>query len=470
MPDNYQPYNPEDLQDLENKGWMQMQKMLNKHLPEEAPVRKIGIAPIWKWLAAACIILGLAVPLVMKLNNKPVLSNNDQATKLIKPDSLNNVVTSKGKSDTTSGLNGAMAQKEASNINNKNDGTPSIASISTDSVDKKLADKNITVNKDAPSLEKFTDGKRTAPQIVGNTNRFDSSKLQAVAIKPSNTLPLASNTKKDSSRQIVIAQNTKPSSEQKTPKPEKPYWPEEEHEDNNAKHRYAAKSFDLALLLNRNTNAQQRTGNSLYDIPAYPSVTASVRISKSVGITTGLTANAPGNFNLSPNGGTTAMNLASPTANSKPSSLMYASSSASYLTQAYYWQVPLTFDYFPVKNVKLYAGANLAFVQKVLLTEQTTTVNAAAMSPSVRTTNTPVLKSNSAYEASVNDNGTSYTLRQFDPRMTVGGFYQVKSLILGVQYSRAIQPSLMQRSADLPNSNNSIVNFSVGIKLFDKHK
>ena len=461
MPDNFQPYSPDDLQDFENKGWMQMQEMLNKHLPEETPVRKTGIAPVWKWLAAACIVIGVAIPLIIRLYDKSIPAQNRQTATLATPGSApNNSVVEAGKKDTASISDHPIVQHDGLNTKGKDTEITSGISIPSDAV-----------NKQTSFTGKQKNNEIVPSQAVGYAHHFDSSKLQAVATKPTNTLPAGtSDPKKDSNHQVIVVQNTKPSSEQKAPQPEKPYWPEEEHEDNNTKRRNKVKAFNLALLLNRNTNAQQHTGNNLYDMPAYPSVTASVRISNSIGITTGLTANAPGNFNLSPKEGAMAMSLADPMANAKYSALMYTSASATYLTQAYYWQVPLTFDYFPVKNVKLYAGANLAFVQKVLLTEQTTTVNAGAISPAITTTNVPVLRSNSTYEASVNDNGVSYTLKQFDPRMTVGGFYQIKNLMLGVQYSRAIQPSLMQRSAAIPNSNNSVVNFSIGVKLFDKHK
>lgn len=224
------------------------------------------------------------------------------------------------------------------------------------------------------------------------------------------------------------------------------------------------KIFDMAVLLNRNLSKSIATGNSLYDIPVYPTVTASIRLSQKMGLTTGITANAPSEvfgssaseLSMSPTSLTASdrsPSLTSDRPESKyaTSSFAAAGSGSLVVRQAFYWQVPVLLDFWPVKHFKLSAGTNLAFAQKVLV-EQGIGDNA-----SVQLMNYSSLQGNGMQ---------GNNIRMFDPRMNFGGQYQWRRTLIGLHFSRSVLSSTRQVDGVDQNYFNQMVNFTFGFKLF----
>lgn len=246
-------------------------------------------------------------------------------------------------------------------------------------------------------------------------------------------------------------------------------------EENDAKEKAKQKkNVQLALLLNRNVSDKNvSSGNQLYDLPVYPSVAASVKITKKVGISSGISVSAPGNLTNGTQSSTStyasALYAAPASANNgafsgtvitKPVTGINAVNSQSgslklesndyvgAVRQAYYWQIPIMVDFFPVNNLRLSAGTDLSFIQKVLVADGVSTDGS--------------LQSLSAYNS---ESGYSQ-MRGFDPRLSIGAQYQLKKVMLGAKFSRSFQPALQFTNGVLPNQNNQIFNFSLGYRLF----
>ncbi|QES89594.1 hypothetical protein [Rhizosphaericola mali] len=246
-------------------------------------------------------------------------------------------------------------------------------------------------------------------------------------------------------------------------------------EENDAKEKAKQKkNVQLALLLNRNVSDKNiSSGNQLYDLPVYPAVTASLKITKKIGISSGVSVSAPGNLTngaqnttttytstlyaapaAANNGAFTGTVITQPVAginavNSTTGTLKLESDNyVGAVRQAYYWQIPIMVDFFPINNLRLSAGTDLSFIQKVLVADGVSTDGS--------------LQSLSAY-----NNESSYSqMRGFDPRLSIGAQYQLKKVMLGAKFSRSFQPALQFTNGILPNQNNQIFNFSLGYRLF----
>ncbi|PZP47047.1 MAG: hypothetical protein DI598_11490 [Pseudopedobacter saltans] len=226
---------------------------------------------------------------------------------------------------------------------------------------------------------------------------------------------------------------------------------------------------DLAVLVNRNMTDKNtnQSGNSLYNMPIYPALNASVKLSDKVGFTTGVGTAAPGNFtNTSISG---PVSMASPAYNSYVSSITQptqsndkafltsnsltakevalTSQSSSTVQQAYYWQIPLMFDYYMAQSkLKLSGGTDFSIIQKVL----------------VGNSYSSQLMDGSAY----NNSGGVYQLRNFDPRLSVGAQYRVNQFLFGARFSRSFQPAIQYNGAATNGGNNQVFNFSIGYSFF----
>ncbi len=199
----------------------------------------------------------------------------------------------------------------------------------------------------------------------------------------------------------------------------------------------------------------------------YPAVSASIKISPKVGFSTGLSTAAPGNFTNTSIGGPVAASspayayssyansvaqqsndkafLASNSLNGKEVS--FGANSANEVQQAYYWQIPLMFDYYVShSNLKLSAGTDFSIIQKVL----------------VGNAYSSQLMDGNAY----NNSGSVYQVRNFDPRLSVGAQYRINRLLIGARFSRSFQPALQYNGAPTNGGNNQVFNFSIGYSFF----
>lgn len=246
------------------------------------------------------------------------------------------------------------------------------------------------------------------------------------------------------------------------------FFEKNEKEEKTSTHKQKAK-VDLAVLVNRNMTDKNynQSGNSLYSLPVYPAVNASVKLSDKVGFTTGVGTAAPGNFTNTSISGPVAMSSpayssyvnsvvqqtptsdkAFLTSNSMTSSeVSLRSESASQVQQAYYWQIPLMFDYYTVQSrLKLSAGTDFSIIQKVLVGNS--------------------YSSQLMDGATYNNSGGVYQIRNFDPRLSVGAQYKINNFLFGARFSRSFQPAIQYNGAPTNGGNNQVFNFSIGYSFF----
>ena len=275
--------------------------------------------------------------------------------------------------------------------------------------------------------------------------------------------------KSDSAKRVALAKAGKAKSDSQLVAKRREqlahYFGEKEEKEKAATHKA---KVDVAVLVNRNMAADKgnQNGGSIYNLPVYPAVSASVRISDRIGFSAGLGTAAPGNFTNTSIGGPVAMSspaygayvnatiapasdekvfLTTNSQNAKFVSL--SANTTDQIQQAYYWQIPLLFDYYVGHtNLKLSAGTDFSIVQKVLV--------------------------GNAYASQLMDGGTFnssgnvYQVRNFDPRLSVGAQYKVNRFLIGARFSRSFQPALQYNGAPTNGGNNQVFNFSIGYSFF----
>ncbi|WP_447641848.1 MULTISPECIES: hypothetical protein [Chitinophagaceae] len=309
----------------------------------------------------------------------------------------------------------------------------------------------------------------TEKQAITQTNPGNKENVEAASeFRKRMNQALWDEEKSDSAKQVVLAKTKKAQSDsqliaRRREQLEQYFGQKENKEKETASH---TAKVDLAVSVNRNMTADKVNANnsSIYGLPVYPAVSASVKLSEKIGFTTGLGTAAPGNF--------TNASISGPVAMSSPAYSAYlnaaasgasASSGKTFITsnsstvkdvtlsasspmevqQAYYWQIPLMFDYYVVHSqLKFSAGTDFSIIQRVL----------------VGNAYSSQLMSSSTY----NSSGGVYQVRNFDPRLSIGAQYRLNKFLLGARFSRSFQPALQYNGAPTNGGNNQVFNISVG--------
>lgn len=521
----YNPEEMPDIPSLENKGWEALRQMLDEHMPQKEEVEKRVIPLYWRWMAAAVLFLvaGTLAYRFMAGNQSSDLSNPITKTSNIDKSHNTNAVATNLNTLTKDSSNMAMPTKASSHIGSNNDvptnhnlasadfGKHNFSGKHTGSIvvndfankgtvpDSRIAENTTAGNNAIPvtasSVANTLNGQNTVASIASKnipmgmenapkkikmdfSGLADSNRHQAIAKSNTNkenveaasgfrqrmNQALWESEKSDSSQLAGIAKTQKIRNDSqlvahRREQLEK-YFDEKEEKEKAATNK---PKVDLAVLVNRNMGADKgnQSGTSLYNLPVYPAVSASVKISSKVGFSTGVSTAAPGNFTNTSISGPVAMSspaynlygnsiaqssndkafLTSSSSTSKEVS--FAGNSATEVQQAYYWQIPLMFDYYIAhSNLKLSAGTDFSIIQKVLVGN--------AYSSQLMNGNT------------YNNIGGVYQVRNFDPRLSVGAQYRINKMLIGARFSRSFQPALQYNGAPTNGGNNQVFNFSIG--------
>lgn len=478
------PYQDEDFSPLEKEGWQAMQGLLDHYLPVQKEKDRKVIPLFWRWMAAA-VVVGFAVGVYFLLQNDKVAPKTGIVSTQINKNTKDTLRVGHLDVPVKSNQNvqtGALAAHTYSKNNQTQLKPFPFQHIRQPIIKNKIEPASegrqvvvVLQEQKGPSLllsptlttlghiaqNKILDQGATAvnADISVKKDSFQWSDPYA-ATKEERTASIAPITKTDST---VLAVNDE-WQKAKIKALEDAYLNDQKTIPDQSK------AIDIALQLNRNISTSSVTGNSLYDLPVYPSVLASIRLNKLFSITTGVTANAPGAMISNGNSSAAARDALNSVASSSGQNVIvaqnvqgltplnasakldaYAQSNLSnqYVKQAFYWQVPILLDVWVMKHVKASAGANLAFTQKIWMAAD----NGAA------STNGQLMNY-SNFQEFYGDN-----LRFFDPRMTLGLQYLWKKMSFGGSMSRSIISSTPNGALNGAFSN-QLFNVSFGYKLF----
>lgn len=355
---------------------------------------------------------------------------------------------------------------------NKEKGNAAIASnsaqlnsiVSTETLQKKITLEPVTQTDMAKSVNSLAN-KSINKENVEAASRFRQNANEA----------LWAQEKSDSTKHFELAKAKKTQSDSQLTANRRQqleeYFGDKEGKENGQHTAGHKAKVDLAVLANRNiTSGATPNGGSLYSLPIYPAVNASVKVSNHIGFTTGISTASPGNFSNSANGGNSNVFASASsgaysffpntTVNKSTNSNAFISPNSSFtsedvnlgsnntqIQQAYYWQIPVLFDYYVGNTkLKLSAGTDFSIIQKVLVG------NGA---------NSQLLGG----DAFNNANGL-YRVRNFDPRMSFGAQYRINNLLLGARFSRSFQPAFQYNGVSINGGNNQVFNFSIGYSFW----
>ena len=458
MPEERHPYDFNPPPFLEDQGWEQMRLLLDEHLPQQPTPGVFRRMFSWQVMAAcaAGLLLCLVTPSLLKdtrpmapeanhaAANTPTSSNSQGGTTLLPGNTINghtnnNIAnthtgTTNVDVDTGPAMTGktgpvVLAQSSLSASNQHNHNNQPI-------------DTSVRYHPQQFQAANATNAASTGNETAVTGNNTQASTASAAPAAKQAQLPVTSSPAQ-SNKNIIWPSFDVPSS----------------HKPAETGH-----GVNVAVQLNRNvTGNVSQDAQQLYNLPVYPSLTASVDISKKFSLTTGISAFTPGNF-----GGAPSPNQVQVTSG------QYAFSAVSgkeTIKQAYSWQIPMTINFAVKKNLTLSAGTSLAFLQKVLVQHDETVYNYAGPSSANSTNSNSESRLLSADALSNTNAGANYTVRRFDPRLLLGAQYQINRFQIGVQYGRAFSPSVVLKNApDAKGNKNEVFNFSVGYNLFQPKK
>jgi|GEM_PF-3812183 len=516
----YQPDENPNIPDMENRGWDAMRQMLDAQMPQQEKRRVVPM--YWRWMAAAVLLLTVSIVGYRFLTDDKISepSNTVSVSKDVN-DGKKVAVNTKSTADVrlsenanqdsnlVASVNISLAKTGLSNINlssgeNPNKGTEhtfnnNIPSVNTQKkagfpesqILPKTYENIVASTKMTKTLVGVSDAKTDAFSVENTQQKInldvaainnDVAATQPKSIDKENveaqsrfrarmTQAIWDEAKSDSVKQALIVKNKKAQSDSQLNALRREqleqYFAQNEKKEKSASPKFNPK-MDVAVLVNRNMTDKGYSGNggSIYSLPVYPAVNASLKISEKIGFTTGLGTAAPGNFTSPSVGGSSYMSspvsdvssgspgiVARPATTNGKSFLTSNSSNAREVAllgdagndvqQAYYWQIPLMFDYYIAQSrLKLSAGTDFSIIQKVLVG------NAYASQ----------LMGGSAY----NNSGGVYQVRNFDPRLSIGAQYKLNRLLLGARFSRSFQPALQYNGVPTNGGNNQVFNISVG--------
>ena len=509
------------LDALADQGWDAMRQMLDLHMPLKDEEEDTPVIPLFRrWMAAAVILLlvGVGGYFYFSENSKRNSDIQDIAVnkeKIKKDQNINSGLVANRKAAD----NASIVKTTAKNSHSTNSiSSPSQTIVSAkkeihsrshlDNVVDKVDRVNIPVlalNNHETSTPKSIATKNNAVAVVtasglsGLSHEWSRSandvalnnKTISIATIPnvkkennSNSVEgnslfrkeineaLKEDFKTDSLHQRELAIRKKNLSDSQltaSRKEQLVHFFEKAQKDDSATATHSKPKVDLAVLVNRNMVDKNinPNGSSIYNLPIYPAVNASIRISNKIGITTGISTASPGNFtNTSLNG---PVMMSSPAysnilnVNSQPISknekafltsnsfaakeVVLSSEVNNQVQQAYYWQIPLLFDYYVMHTkLKISAGTDFSIIQRVLVGNNYSTQ----------------LMSGGDY----NNSGGVYQVRHFDPRLSVGAQYRINNFLLGARFSRSFQPAIQYNGLPTNGGNNQVFNISIGYSFF----
>lgn len=402
-----------DLPDLENQGWEQMKILLDRHLPQgntSAPVASYTPSIVWPIAALWLAILFFTPVLIIDIGRNTSAVGEIASTTTHTADSAAPVSIT----DTVA--------------------TEAIAVLTTAAVDGSSVHQ--------PSVEEYT--------VQTTLNTHISPVRQPVSAEAANA-PLSSGfTASSDSASIHTLDHILPEQQKLVDDPARIIIP--------AKPARFADKWALAVQVNRSLNSRTpSTDNNLYNLPVYPSFTASYYLNKKISISTGLAALAPGHLNKPISNRTDNIYIAGQPATP------FAVTNKEEIKQTYYFQVPVTIDIHLKNHFILSAGVGLAFLHKALL--QTDNNSNNLRDSSITVTSFRELLAPASIEAQT-EVGKLYEIRQFDPRYLLGVSYEWRRFQLGLQYMRAIRPSVVSKYQPELNNHTELLNLHVGFQLF----
>ncbi|GGH65330.1 hypothetical protein HNQ91_002103 [Filimonas zeae] len=420
-----------ELQQLENQGWEQMVQMLNQHLPQEAPpsapVRPVRI--LFMLVAAACLGILFCMPVLLTDSHRTVLPELSYADGPATAHPLPNPAYA---GTGTSPFMPVMASgnKPGAHLN-RHSATMATALI--------------------PAYGKLI------PETAGTDSSFVNTLLALTDIKPmpvntalpseAGTLPVSAERIPERLPLLFFPEAAPATAAEAALKNKQPL-------------------LSLVVQLNHNLTSQYyNTGNMMYNLPAYPSVTASVHVSKNISFTTGFSVLSSGSLN-----GQIKSEAITPVTNSNgDAASAIARVDQDVVKQAFYMQVPVTMDVAVRRNLAVSSGAGFAFLQKTLVQREARTTDAnnnqlvpATTAPGV--TSTLLSKEEVAATAA----GRMYNIRSSERRFLLNVQYQLKKFNIGLQYSRALSPSVEFYGHPERNIRNQTLTLSVGMPLFQR--
>ncbi|MFT4204687.1 MAG: hypothetical protein QM610_12350 [Chitinophagaceae bacterium] len=522
----YHPEEHPDIPDLENRGWEAMRQLLDEHLPVVRDSPRV-VAMYWRWAVAVVLLLLLGTVAYQWLgvtkehighgditqvdsgghdhvtsgntvarnpkdrHKEPQAGADNDKNDTAQPSPSQDVAVSgrHGLGHTLPNSFGEKATETDSHLyadngkksTQKDTLSPGLAvalpnqtnnkDVSPLSLQTKLNDsEELSKRKnDAKAIHLdvtgFNNGKVDDRTAINNANKEN---VEAVsAFRQRMTQALREEEMSDSSRKVELAKAQKLQKDSQLTAQRRQqlqqYFRQKEEKEKAAAHKT---KVALAVLANKNvtTDEGKHSGTSLYNMPFYPAVSASVKISDKIGFSAGLGTAAPGNFTNTSIGGSMATMSASElaslsslqataTTSSSKHFLTYSSSTANGVTlgsdetsdmqQVYYWQIPLLFDYYVAHSrLKFSAGTDFSIIQRVMVGN--------------------AYGSHFMSVGAYNSSGSIYRLRSFDPRLSIGAQYQFNRLLIGARFSRSFQPALQYNGIPTNGGNNQLFNFSLG--------
>lgn len=485
-------YNSEssELKDLENKGWQQMQSLLDEHLPQEKRKKAIVIPfNMKKWIAIAAMlifIIGVGGFLFLKSNN-----SNKNIIALNKKIAIPSNINSKHSALQTGNIAANSHEKKRLAKNSSNNNKALIFKGKMEDAESAIIEKSRNFNNLGTTKSVQNDN----INIQSKHSSIETTPLTINLIQPtpsSIALTTDKNIATHNSKLGNIVQAKDPIShfvdnaaenlnEEATDAEKKEilneYYQDLAKEKKQGNKKVASldekldrnRNVDFTFYVNRNTSTSNKSGNSLYDIPVYPSLQTTVHLNSQIGLSTGLAINAPGqntNFASSSMSASNYMSTSTPlfknpslilskdgvaTLQGNFATARYEVSNA-HIQQAYYWQVPFLINYSPISKLKFSGGANLAFAQKVLI---------SGYNPSTGATSNQLINPSDISNAGYSD----YSIKTFDPRVSVGAEYKWHNTLFGAHYTQSLSPAIESRTSG-QKINNQIFSISIGYNLF----
>lgn len=425
-----------ELHHLENQGWEQMQQLLNQHLPQEpkqAPVRPIR--PLFMLVAAACMSALFCMPsLLTDSRYEPpyimTLADNPLPKQIPNPGMDEFPMPQGAENGSTHAV---LALKGTTSY-------PTMASTSASPTTGAAG----TATKVADNHSSFAVGNYNSSFIADSSLLATAEIVKTAQALPSETVSATADDKQLVRLPMIDFPMPAPTASDKITMLKK------------------QAILSVAAQLNRNlTGSHFKTDNALYNLPVYPSVTASVHINKAISFTTGISVLASGHFDKQ-----SVSETSTPIGNNSQVSTM-AVVDKDQIRQAYYWQIPVTMDVAVRRNVSVSSGAGFAFLQKVAVQREARITDDNA-TQYVRPVTTPPVVNTVLNRAEIQETpaGKLYNVKGSERRFLFNVQYQLKKFTLGLQYSRALSPSVVFPEHPELNIRNETLTLSVGFRLF----
>lgn len=421
-----------ELQLLENQGWEQMQQLLDLHMPQEpvAPVVSRPVRRLCYLVAAACILFLFLIPSLLCDSRLTIRGLMPETAVISGVAAINghtgsNVITAKATTPAThstgNSVNGSTEPAVTTDYITHagvTAGNEIAANLYSTMPDSMQYTESIAAQNSALAAAQ-------TPGTAGSLHTALATRLPLLEFK--DETPAAEAEKMKMKKQALLS---------------------------------------VAFQLKHNLNSgNMHTGNLMYDLPAYPALSASVRLNSKISLSTGVSVFAPGHFNQP-----VASSETSTPSNNAGIASPLAISSTEQIKQAWYVQVPVTMDLAVRKNLSVSSGAEFAFLHKILIQRnaQVSGVNLVAASSRVTADKSTESKLISPGELKETAAGQQYQIRTSERRFMLSLQYQLSKYTFGLQYSRSLNPSVNLISQPWYNSRNETFSISVGIRLFKK--